>query len=81
METIALVVFAVALIVGVLFVWRQTKSKGRWGINFTRTVCPRCGTAMPIIRKPASREEAMWGGWTCPKCGCKVDKYGQERTS
>jgi hypothetical protein len=24
-------------------------------------------------------EEMMWGGWTCPNCGCKVDRYGKER--
>jgi hypothetical protein len=34
-----------------------------------------------MMRKPASSGEAMWGGWTCPKCGCKLDKYGQERAS
>jgi hypothetical protein len=38
----------------------------------------RCGTALPMIRKPTSAEQMMWGGWTCPHCGCKVDKYGRE---
>jgi hypothetical protein len=40
--------------------------------------CPRCGAVLPTFRIPASMKEALWGGWTCPKCGCKVDKYGKE---
>jgi hypothetical protein len=32
-----------------------------------------------MICKPATQEEALWGGWTCPQCGCQVDKYGRER--
>jgi hypothetical protein len=31
-----------------------------------------------MIRKPASAQEMMWGGWTYPHCGCKIDKYGRE---
>jgi hypothetical protein len=62
-------------------IWHQTRTKGRWGFGAWRTKCPRCGTALPMIRKPASSEEMMWGGWTCPRCGCKVDKYGRERTA
>ena len=42
---------------------------------------PACRTPMPALRKPTSIAEGMWGGWTCPTCGCKVDKYGQERTA
>jgi hypothetical protein len=81
MEKLSLIVAAVAAIaVLVLFIVRQSKAKGRWGIGRLRTSCPRCGTALPVIRKPASEEEMLWGGWTCPNCGCKVDKYGKERT-
>ena len=69
------VVFTVALILVVV----QTLTKGKWGFGMLRGPCPRCGAPMPMIRKPTSVEEAMWGGWTCKKCGCKVDKYGRER--
>jgi hypothetical protein len=63
-------------------IWRQTRAQGRWGIgSFAGTNCPRCGTHLPTIRKPASTGEMLWGGWTCPKCGCKVDKYGHEAPS
>lgn len=59
------------------FFWHQTKIKGRWGIKFSGT-CPRCGTQMPRLRKPDSLQQALWGGWTCPNCGAKLDKYGRE---
>jgi hypothetical protein len=72
------VVFAVALVLVVV----QTVTKGKWGFGMLRGgPCPRCGAPMPMIRKPTSTEEAMWGGWTCKKCGCKVDKYGKERAA
>jgi len=63
---------------GAAFIWQQTKAKGRLGISWLRHNCPRCGTPLPMFRKPASASEAMWGGWTCPQCGCKIDKYGRE---
>jgi transposase len=21
-------------------------------------------------------KQALWGGWTCPNCGCEVDRQG-----
>jgi hypothetical protein len=81
MEAVGFFVLAVAvLLVAFFLLLKQSKAKGRWGIGSLRASCPRCGTRLPMIRKPASAEEMMWGGWTCPKCGCKVDKYGRERT-
>ena len=72
------VLLIVALVALAVFIWRQSKTKGRWGISSLRQNCPHCGTPLPMIRKPTSVEEGMWGGWTCPQCGCKVDKYGRE---
>ena len=60
------------------FIWQQTKAKGRWGLSLAARNCPRCGTPLPFVRKPSSMQEGLWGGWTCPACGCKVDKYGRE---
>ncbi len=80
MEYIAVILFIIILIVGgvAALVW-QTKTKGRWGLGLLRgATCPRCGTRMPMFRKPTSADEFMWGGWTCPQCGCKIDKYGRE---
>jgi hypothetical protein len=78
------VLFVLIVIAGVavgLFLQHQTKIKSRWGLGALRPTCPRCGTGFPMIRKPTSSEEAMWGGWTCQNCGCKVDKYGNERAA
>jgi hypothetical protein len=39
--------------------------------------CPNCAEPMPTIRKPKNRRQALWGGWTCPKCGCELDRRGR----
>lgn len=38
--------------------------------------CPDCGERFPKFRKPQTGRQAMWGGWTCQKCGCEVDRKG-----
>jgi hypothetical protein len=73
------ILILVVLVAGFFFILAQTKAKGRWGLSFSRRPCPRCGTLPPMIRKPTSKEEVLWGGWTCSNCGCRVDKYGRER--
>jgi hypothetical protein len=40
--------------------------------------CPECGEQMPRFRKPANRRQTLWGGWTCPKCGCEMDRRGRK---
>jgi hypothetical protein len=79
MDVLVVILVVVVLAAGFVFIRAQTKAQGRWGINPLRTFCPRCGTRLPMIRKPATREEALFGGWTCPQCRCQVDKYGRER--
>jgi hypothetical protein len=79
MEGLWWIIAAVVLVAGFLFIRQQTKAGGRWGISLSRKSCPRCGTPAPLIRKPASKEEMLWGGWTCRNCGAKLDKYGRER--
>jgi hypothetical protein len=32
------------------------------------------------MRIPRNREQFKWGGWTCKKCRCEVDKHGKEIT-
>jgi ssDNA-binding Zn-finger/Zn-ribbon topoisomerase 1 len=73
---IRLVIYAI-LIMG-FFIWfrRKNKDNSKWGINLKRVYCPVCQTKQPIMRMPNSREEALWGGTTCPKCHTKLDKYG-----
>ena len=77
-----LVILIIVLAGAGVVIMQQSKARGGWGIGACRGIhCPRCGTRLPMIRKPASSEQMLWGGWTCPNCGCKVDKYGREVTS
>ena len=52
--------------------------ENKWGINIYSVNCPKCGEKMPTVREPKSISQAFWGGWTCPKCGCEMDKWGNE---
>jgi len=69
--------FYAALAIGfIIYLGWASKNKSKWGVNLTRVTCPVCQTKQPIIRMPSSAEQAMWGGTICPKCGTKLDKYG-----
>jgi hypothetical protein len=69
------------LVIGFTFVIISTiRRKGKMGINLKPIFCPKCSTPAPIIRKPTSKQETLWGGWTCTNCGCKMDKWGNEIT-
>jgi len=50
--------------------------KRKWGINLETVYCPDCKQQMPMLRIPDSVHQLMWGGWTCPNCGCRMDKWG-----
>ena len=39
-------------------------------------LCPKCGAQLPKLRRPANADQALWGGWTCLKCGTQVDRNG-----
>jgi hypothetical protein len=73
------VVFGI-LAVGAVVLIYGTVAKNRWGINLSAVSCPRCKTPLPTVRKPMSRGQRLWGGWTCPACGAEVDKWGREVT-
>ncbi len=38
--------------------------------------CPQCQAALPFFRWPDSWSQATQGGWTCCRCGCKIDRLG-----
>ena len=40
--------------------------------------CPDCGIRLPMVRKPANWRQALWGGATCPRCGCEIDRFGRK---
>jgi hypothetical protein len=78
-DTLLLILFGnlVLFVVAALLFWLWPRT-GRIGIN-TRTVfCPRCQTKAPLVRVPKNTRQLMWGGWTCQKCECEFDKYGNE---
>ena len=75
---IVVLVVLVGLLISLALIVRATTDKTKWGINLGRVYCPRCQTRLPMIRRPTSSREALWGGWTCPNCGCNVDKWGRE---
>lgn len=73
------IIVVLALLVSVLFVWVAWGSRrrtGRWGLNLEAVRCPVCQTRMPTWRRPASFRQALWGGWSCQRCGCEMDKWG-----
>jgi hypothetical protein len=42
-----------------------------------RRFCPDCRVPLPKIRRHRNQRQGLWGGWTCPQCGCEVDRKGQ----
>jgi hypothetical protein len=74
---VAFVVVASVVLFGILLVAVGTVRKNRWGINLGPVNCPACGSPMPSVRQPKSRSQTLWGGWTCAKCGCEIDKWGR----
>lgn len=77
---VLLALLKVAFVVGVIIlVLRGTKKKGAMGVNLDAVKCCRCQTPMPRLRIPKDREEFAWGGWTCPKCGLRMGKWGKPR--
>ncbi len=44
-------------------------------------LCERCGTEMPMFRKPKNMKQGLWGGYTCPNCGADLDARGREVTT
>jgi hypothetical protein len=40
--------------------------------------CPGCSAPLPKLRAPASLGQLLWGGWTCPACGCAADRRGRK---
>lgn len=69
------------MVVGLVLVVHGTYARNRWGINLQHFDCPRCHAPMPKVRKARSRRERLWGGATCEKCGCEMDKWGNPITT
>jgi transposase-like protein len=76
------VVFAsLGLLLLLLFLFTLLGKNSKYsdfGINLKRVYCPKCNTKQPIVRKPNNQRQALFGGYTCKKCGAEMDKFGTE---
>lgn len=48
------------------------------GLLQPRKFCPDCGKPLPKFRRPSSVKQSLWGGNTCPKCGCQINRKGEK---
>lgn len=72
---VGLLAFSVWAIIAIV---RGTRKRTNMGITFSlRNACPSCGEPLPVVRAPKNLRQAMWGGWTCRKCGTETDKWGR----
>lgn len=70
-----LVALLISLAVAPMLLWLLQKL----GYPVSQPVrCPRCGTQMPLFRKPSSLEQGLRGGYTCSKCGTRMNAAGKE---
>ena len=49
-----------------------------YGLLQKTKLCPQCGAKQPKVRKPANRQQMLWGGWTCLECKCEIDRKGNK---
>lgn len=73
---ILVVLFIVAAVFPAVAIWLARKMGYPIG---QAILCSKCGTEQPMFRKPANRTQALWGGYTCAKCGAELDARGRER--
>ena len=80
-DTLVWVFLIIAASVGIalaLVLIDTVRQRGRFGINLNVPNCPKCGQKVSVMRRPKSTRQFLWGGYTCPKCGCEIDKWGNE---
>lgn len=69
---------AVALVLPIPLIWLF----GKLGYPIGQAVhCARCGAEQPAVRRPANAQQALWGGYTCAKCGAELDRRGRVRAA
>ena len=48
-------------------------------LSLKKRHCAKCGAKLPRLRKPQNKEQALYGGCTCPNCGAELDSSGNLR--
>ncbi len=74
--TVVVVIASLWIAAGVMLYW-GIKKKNKFGVNTSSIKCPQCDLKAPSVRKPKNISEALWGGFTCEKCGAEIDKWGR----
>ena len=72
-----LFVIEIAFAICVVVLIGASFARTRWGFNLARVSCPSCSEPQQGIRKATSLRQKLWGGYTCPKCACEMDKWGR----
>ncbi len=74
-----IMIFGIILIVFVgFFLFRLLSMTGHMSIRHKVIYCPDCKLKAPLLRKAKNFRELFFGGWTCKKCGCEFDRYGNK---
>jgi hypothetical protein len=72
------IVVVVAAVFPVLFIWLLRKM----GYPVGQPVhCSQCGAQQPLVRKPATTRQALYGGYHCAGCGADLDARGRKRVT
>jgi hypothetical protein len=59
-------IYVLVLIALVLFFYLMIKQR----------TCAKCRAKLPRFRIPKNQRQALFGGWTCPKCKAELDSSG-----
>jgi hypothetical protein len=71
------IISLIVVVAGIAVLVVGTLQRGRWGINAKSVHCPSCATPMSARRQPVFGSHLLFGGWMCPHCGTKMDKWGR----
>ena len=75
---VIIVVVVVAAVIPLVLIWIAR----RMGYPIGEAIrCSRCGTEMPMFRKPSSMKQGLLGGYNCRNCGAELDARGNEITA
>ena len=69
---------SIVILIILLVSIKKNSGNAKFGINLKRVYCPKFNLKQPIIRKPKTENQILYGGYTCKNCNTEMDKYGTE---